>query len=321
MPSHGWKRETAWSSYYLRSGIHLRQLFPRAYRFAGSELSVHRRIAGVAARDPLQRNALPFVFSDAEFVRTRLFGTHSKRFSSDGSIPYGIVGSGVHTMPCRYQPSDQEMWLLLLASEEYVLATRDKSFLAERISASPIRETAPHDPTVGELLVHAYHRVTVDLGVGKHGLLRLSNGDWNDSIVVNRFPAAQSGGSFATRRKRIEFPPWLVLFLTTTQGCVAVCGSRCSCTRCPRKSRAEQRESGKEHSGRGDGFDARGSAKKYWGWSGEKQLWLEPQPWAHRWRQRHSAASGHACSIHLDELARKPSPISRRCCKANRMRR
>jgi cellobiose phosphorylase len=93
-------------------------------------------------------------------------------------------------MPCRYRPSDLELWLLWLASE-YVLATRDQDFLDETVPKYPSRESDTNDPTVRELLASTYMRVTQDIGAGKHGLMRLFNGDWNDSIVVNRLTPAQ----------------------------------------------------------------------------------------------------------------------------------
>ena len=68
-----------------------------------------------------------------------------KELQPDGSIPYGIVGSGV-PMPVSFTPSDQEIWLLWTVAE-YVLATRDKGFLDEKIPAYSHREASPADPT------------------------------------------------------------------------------------------------------------------------------------------------------------------------------
>jgi cellobiose phosphorylase len=93
-----------------------------------------------AARDPLQ-HALPFVFSNPEIVRGVVRYT-LKEIQADGSVPYGIVGSGV-PMPVIFHPSDQELWLLWLASE-YVLATRDKSFLNERFLSIHARSRPDH---------------------------------------------------------------------------------------------------------------------------------------------------------------------------------
>jgi hypothetical protein len=293
------ERETAWGSYYLRSGITYDSFFGEHILSQGAS---YQYIAGLqgAARDPLQ-HALPFVFSDAEFVREIIRYT-LKEIQPDGSIPYGIVGSSV-PMPCRYRPSDQELWLLWLASE-YVLATRDKAFLADKIPASPRHEPKPNDPTVGELLLHAYKRITVDVGVGKHGLMRISNGDWNDSIVVNRFPAAQvaevvqhgeSVLNAAMAGYVLDYYARMLQF-TGQDELAHDAGAKA----------AEQREAVRAQ-WTGQWF------RRAWfgedlGWSGEKQMWLEPQPWAIVGGCA-TAQQTDTLVASLDELARKPSPI------------
>ena len=37
--------------------------------------------------------------------------------------------------------------------------------------------------------------------MGKHGLMRLSNGDWNDDIVVGHVPTGVGRTRFASRAK------------------------------------------------------------------------------------------------------------------------
>ena len=51
-----------------------------------------------------------------------------------GSLPYGIVGHGVVAPMASDNASDLPLWLLWTVSE-YVLATRDVSFLQEKIPA------------------------------------------------------------------------------------------------------------------------------------------------------------------------------------------
>ena len=68
---------------------------------------------------------------------------------------------------------------------------RDTAFLSERVPTYP--PTAPHEePTsILDLLDLCFHHLTETIGTGEHGLQRLLNGDWNDSIVVNRLTATQ----------------------------------------------------------------------------------------------------------------------------------
>ena len=188
VPAEPWvERETSWHNYYLRSNLTYDSYFREHILSQGH---VYQYIMGFqgAARDPLQ-HAMPFVFSKPETVREIIRYT-LKEIQPDGSIPYGIVGSSV-PMPVIFRPSDQQMWLLWLASE-YVLATRDKSFLDEKIPGYSHRESSPTDPTVREFLRRSYTHLVEDIGVGQHGLMRLFNGDWNDDIVVGHVPQAQA---------------------------------------------------------------------------------------------------------------------------------
>ncbi len=188
VPTDPWvEREISWHNYYLRSSLTYDSFFREHIISQGH---VYQYVIGFqgAARDPLQ-HVLPFIFSNPAFVREVIRYT-LKEIQPDGSIPYGIVGSSV-PMPVVFRPSDLEMWLLWVASE-YVLAARDKSFLGERIPIYPRQEPSPTDPTVLDLLQRSYVHLVQSIGTGRHGLMRLSNGDWNDDIVVGHVPQAQA---------------------------------------------------------------------------------------------------------------------------------
>ncbi len=127
MPSHGWKEKPPGAAITCAVASPTTASFgsisfPRepVYQYIAGLAGCGARSAATCAALHLQRSEIV-----REVIRYTL-----KEIQPDGSIPYGIVGSGV-PMPCRYRPSDQEMWLLWLASE-YVLATRDKAFLDEK---------------------------------------------------------------------------------------------------------------------------------------------------------------------------------------------
>jgi hypothetical protein len=293
------ERETAWSSYYLRSAITYDSFFRERIASQGSGVQYIAGIQG-AARDPLQ-HVLPLIFTDPKFVREVIRYT-LKEIQPDGSIPYGIVGNGV-PMPCRYRPSDLELWLLWVASE-YVLATRDKQFLDETVPTRPSRDSSPNALTVHELLARACARITGDIGVGKHGLMRLFNGDWNDSIVVNRLTPAQvsevsqQGESVLNAAMASYVLNYYAKMLEFT-GCPELANDA-------RGKAAAQRQAVRQQwTGR---WFRRAWLGEGLGWSGEKQLWLEPQPWA--------VIGGSATPEQvntlvaaIDKLMRKPSPI------------
>jgi cellobiose phosphorylase len=292
-------RETAWSSYYLRSGLTYDSFFREHIISQGQGYQYLAGLQG-AARDPLQ-HALPFVFTDPNIVREILRYT-IKETQPDGSLPYGIVGSGV-PMPCRYRPSDQHLWLLWLASE-YVLATRDKQFLDERVPVYPHNQAHPTDLTVAQHLERACAYLATHVGVGKHGLMRLFNGDWNDSIVVNRLTpsqvaeASQHGESVLNAAMAAYVLDYYARMLTFAGRPQPACN--------PRATAEAQRQAARQQwIGR---WFRRAWLGEELGWAGEKQLWLEPQPWA--------ILGGVATPEQvttlvttLNELLRQPSPV------------
>lgn len=293
------ERETTWSSYYVRSGVTYDNFFREHIISQGAP---YQYIAGLqgAARDPLQ-HALPFIFTDPKMARGVIRYT-LREIQPDGSIPYGIAGSGV-PMPCLYRPSDLELWLLWVASE-YVLATRDKEFLEERIPSYPGNEPKQNDRTVRELLEHAYTRVTVTFGAGKHGLMRLSSGDWNDSIVVNRFPPAQIM-QVTQQGESVLNAAMASYVLTYYAQMLDFVGRSRLADEARAKAEGQRRAVREQWTGR---WFRRAWLGEELGWSGEKQMWLAPQPWA---LLGGCATPGQTKTLvgAMDELARKPSPI------------
>lgn len=293
------EREVTWHHYYLRSDLTYDSFFNEHILSQGH---VYQYIMGFqgAARDPLQ-HALPFIFSDPGLVREIVRYT-LKEIQPDGSLPYGIVGSSV-PMPCIYRPSDLEMWVLWLASE-YVLATRDKEFLDEKIPLYPHRQVESGDPTVRGLLARSYRHLTVGIGVGRHGLMRLSNGDWNDNVVVGNVPPAQ----FAEVRKVGES------VLNAAMACYVLdyyarmlksVGDTTLAEDAHSNAEAQRRAVREQWAGQ---WFRRAWLDEKLGWIGEDQIWLETQPWA--------IIGGAATPDQTDtlvaalnQLVRKPSPI------------
>lgn len=293
------ERETFWSSYYVRSGSTYDSFFREHILSQGAP---YQYIAGLqgAARDPLQ-HVLPMIFTNPGLVREVIRYT-LRETQPDGSIPYGIVGAGV-PMPCRYLPSDLEMWLLWVTSE-YVLATRDKEVLEERIPAYPGGEAHPNDRTVRELLTHAYRHMTESIGVGPHGLMRIGNGDWNDSIVVNRLSPAQVA-EVSQRGESVLNAAMACYVLDYYARMLDYAGGSPLADEARAKAEAQRQAVRKQWTGR---WFRRAWLGEKLGWSGDQQLWMEPQPWA--------IIGGGAdpeqvrtLVAAIDELSRKPSPI------------
>jgi hypothetical protein len=294
------ERESAWSSYYLRSGLTYDSFFREHILSQGAGYQYLAGLQG-AARDPLQ-HALPFVFTDPGVVREILRYT-LKEIQPDGSLPYGIVGSSV-PMPCIYRPSDSELWLLWLASE-YVLATRDTAFLDQRIPAYARSEkSSAEDPTVLELLLKSYAHLTSDIGTGQHGLMRLLNGDWNDSIVWSHLTPAQAKDVREHTESVLNAAMAGYVFAHYARMLQFI--GRPSLAEEARVRADVQRKVVREQwMGR---WFRRAWLGEQFGWVGEKQMWLEPQPWAILGGSA-TPEQTQTLIASLDELMRKPSPI------------
>jgi hypothetical protein len=299
-PAHPWvEREAVWSSYYLRSGLTYDNFFHEHILSQGASYQYLAGLQG-AARDPLQ-HSLPFVFTDPAVVRGILSYT-LKEIQPDGSIPYAIVGHGV-PMPCVYQPSDLQLWVLWVASE-YVLATRDRAFLQERMPLYPHQQSSGDDPTVLDLLVRSFKHLISKVGVGKHGLLRIFNGDWNDSIVYThltpeqRVVTVEIGESVLNAAMATYVLDYFSLLLDFVEH-----------PELAHEARAKAKE-------QRDAVQAQWYGRWYrrawlsedFGWVGEKQMWLAPQPWALIGNCVPPDKISTLVAA-VDELTRKSSPI------------
>jgi hypothetical protein len=300
VPTHPWvERETLWSIYYVRSGLTYDNFFREHILSQGAGYQYQAGLQG-AARDPLQ-HVLPLIFTDPQIVRQVLCYT-LKEIQPDGSIPYAIVGNGV-PMPCVYRPSDLQLWVLWVASE-YVLATRDHDFLRERVPVYPRRQVLPDDPTVLDLLSQCFTHITTAIGTGKHGLLKIFNGDWNDSIVYTHltpeqreqvFPIGESVLNAAMAAYVFDHYARMLDFIDHRK---LADQSRAKAT--------EQREAvqAQWH----QQWYRRAWLSEELGWVGEKQMWLSPQPWALIGNCVPPERIGTLVTT-LNDLARKPSPI------------
>lgn len=264
-------RELHWHYYYLRGNLTFDSFFKEHILSQGH---VYQYIIGFqgAARDPLQ-HALPFIYTEPSIVKEIIRYT-LKTVSPKGEIPYGIVGSGMK-MPSPFIPSDLELWLLWITSE-YVLCTRDKSFLEEEVSMYPVYGRKAKRARVKEVITLCYEHLINLTGTGKHGLLRLSNGDWNDMVVQGFVPekkhkavkkVGESVLNAAMASYVLDLYSKLMIFIDE-----------------PLKAKeAEdqakiQREAVKAQWT--EKWFRRAWLSEELGWVGDEQLWLEPQPWA-----------------------------------------
>ncbi len=272
VPAEPWiKREATWNHYYLRSSQTYDDFFEEHILNQNGFYQYTMGFQG-APRDPLQ-HCLPFLFSNPEIVKSILRYT-LKEVRDDGSLPYAIVGHGVIAPMQSDKASDLPLWLLWTASE-YVLATRDLDFLNERI---PMRFSATSGRTalVSELLENCYRHQVKDVGVGKHGVMRMLVDDWNDGLIYTWASSAmkecmeESESVLNSAMAGWVFDEYARLLDYAQKNSELAQEARKS---------ADQHREATRAQWNGKWF------RRAWlgptlGWLGESTLWIEPQPWA-----------------------------------------
>ncbi|MFX1407227.1 MAG: GH36-type glycosyl hydrolase domain-containing protein [Promethearchaeota archaeon] len=292
-------REILWHYYYLRGAMTFDDYFQEHILSQGH---VYQYIIGFqgAARDPLQHTK-PFLLSEPSIVKEILKYT-LKEVQHDGSIPYAITGSGI-LAPLSYKPSDLELWLLWLISE-YVLLTRDKSFLDEMLPIYPLHGRKTKTLKVREIVELCYLHFTEVIGKGQHGLQRLSNGDWNDTVVIGYVPEDKHT-DIIEKAESILNSTMAVFVLNYYSEMLTFLGENEKVKEILEYSNSLKEAVKAQWTGKW--------FKRAWltdsiGWIGEDQIWLEPQPW--------SIIAGitdleknDILINNINELVRKPSNI------------
>jgi cellobiose phosphorylase len=127
-----------------------------------------------SSRDIAQQ-ALPLCHTNPALARSTLRFI-LKRTAPDGEVKlmdqgYGWVAS------TAMQTSDQQLYLFMLLAE-YLRVTQDTAFLSERIPYYPVQNSGVD--TVMAHVRQAFLFLRDRISVGRHGLVRLWNSDWND---------------------------------------------------------------------------------------------------------------------------------------------
>ncbi|MFW9969925.1 MAG: GH36-type glycosyl hydrolase domain-containing protein [Candidatus Odinarchaeota archaeon] len=272
IPDEPWvERELLWHNYYLRAAMTYDDYFNEHILSQGH---VYQYIIGaqIAARDPLQ-HTLPFIYSEPLIVK-EIIRYILKTVKKNGEVPYGVIGNGM-IMPLPFFPSDLELWLLWTSSE-YVIATKDTKFLDEVIPTYPIYGKQAGTSTVINLLMLCYTHFTEVTGTGKHGLQRISNGDWNDGAVMGFVPE-EKHDEVRTQGESVLNASMTIYVFNKFAELLKIINEDAMAKRVYKY--AELQKKSVKAQWNGNWF------KRAWftndlGWIGNKELWLEPQPWA-----------------------------------------
>ena len=272
IPKVPWvKRELLWHYYYLRGSMTYDDYFKEHILSQGQ---VYQYIIGFqgALRDPMQ-HVMPFIYNHPEFVK-EIIRYILKTTNPDGEIPYGITGHGL-ILPAPYKPSDQEMWLLWLTSE-YILATRDVNFLDEIVPIYPVYGKKVTSYRVIDVLLTCYNHFTNILGSGPHGLQRISNGDWNDGVVLGHI-SKEKHDDITKNGESVLNAAMASYTLNIFGEMLKYIGDNENSEKALKY--AENQRKSVQAQWNGEWFKRAWLTKEI-GWIGEDKLWLEPQPWA-----------------------------------------
>jgi hypothetical protein len=296
------ERELMWHYYYLRAAMTYDDYFMEHILSQGH---VYQYLIGFqgAARDPLQ-HALPFIYSNPDIVKEIIRYT-LKTIRPDGEIPYGITGNGI-IMPAPWKPSDLELWLIWLASE-YILSSRDTQFLDEEIPTYPVHGRKVGRSKVRDLLFLCYKHFTEITGTGKDGLQRLSNGDWNDMVIIGYVPEEKQPDVKKVAVSVLN-SAMAIYVLSLYAEMLDFINDKELAEKALQYANSQRKAVKAQWMGQ---WFRRAWLNEEFGWIGEDQLWLEPQPWA---------IIGEVVDLEqkqiliqkIDELVRKPSKIGAR---------
>lgn len=129
-----------------------------------------------SARDNFQ-HALPLVYYNHPLAKSVL-KYMLKRTTPFGEIRLIEAGNG-YADNDRYFTSDQQLYFFLLLSE-YLRVTKDYAFMGEKLQPYPAKDQA--EMTVADFTEKCFIFLRDTVGTGSHGLIRLLNSDWNDTV-------------------------------------------------------------------------------------------------------------------------------------------
>lgn len=177
------KRELKWHAYCLESMATYSEYYKET-KIPQGTIYDYDWGKHASARDNLQ-HALPCVYYNPKLAKSTLRYI-LKRTTAFGEVRLIEYGNG-YAEHEGYFTSDQQLFLFLLLSE-YLRVSKDYDFLSETITPYPADENAPK-VSICHMIERCFTFLRDTIGTGKHGLVRLYNSDWNDTLYyIEKFP-------------------------------------------------------------------------------------------------------------------------------------
>lgn len=271
-------REMAWHAYNLLSATVYNAYYDVHLVPQGSAyLYLHG--ADGAPRDQ-SLFAIPLTYLRPDLARDTLRLIMRMTDGETGAIPYAFAGYGIHDGAGVHEhPSDLDLFFLL-GLGEYLAATGDLAFL------DSVEPYYPRGSRLGTVLDHV--RTAVDhllnaVGIGENNLIKVGDGDWSDSIIletwirhlleISRANSIAHGESIPNTQMALYVLPLTAALIETRDPALA---DRLRAT-------TERLKEGVQKMWREDGWFVRAVLRDganepiYWR---EDQIDLEAQPWA-----------------------------------------
>ena len=184
------QREMAWHAYYMLSSTVYYEYFNTHVTPQGSAyLYLHG--ADGAPRD-YSLYVLALTYFEPALAKEMLTLIMRMTDADTHQIIYSVSGHG-HldgALGLHENPSDLDLFFLL-AFHEYISVTGDMAFLQEEIPFYPkdssdkkSDEYDTHGATVLDHIIAAVYHLMHVVGRGENGLIRVSDGDWSDGVVI-----------------------------------------------------------------------------------------------------------------------------------------
>jgi hypothetical protein len=170
------EREIPWHAALLTGGVSRDELIGD-YTLNQSSAYLFPIGFNGAARDPLQ-HAIPLVYFEPDLALGVLRNT-SAWSDPEGELPYALDGAK-RPAALGFKPSDQSLWAFALAAE-YAAATGDLGAFESPLPYHPSHD-APAVP-LHENLRRQFQDFANRVGRGEHGHVRILNADWNDAAI------------------------------------------------------------------------------------------------------------------------------------------
>ncbi|MFD2570460.1 GH36-type glycosyl hydrolase domain-containing protein [Spirosoma soli] len=175
------KREMLWNAHMVEASAKYSAYYQETFIPQGTVYAYHFG-DNISNRDHLQA-ALPACYTNPALAKSsiRYVMKHSEE---DGEIKRGNAGYG-YTVPSIYKESDEQLFLFNTLSE-YLLITKDYSFLNEKVPYYPA-ENGKSDAVLS-ILKKQFIYLRDEVGRGSHGLVKMLNSDWSDSFFHKYSP-------------------------------------------------------------------------------------------------------------------------------------